>query len=69
MVKSHFIQLARDNIAELYDFHCFESTAEYLEFIESLLADNEYLVPIAEGVEGGVHGPNPTQRESKAANH
>jgi hypothetical protein len=67
-VKSHFIQSARDNIAELYDLHRIESAAERLEFIHSLLADNKYLVPIAERVEGGVHGPNPTQRESKAAN-
>jgi len=67
-VKSHFIQSARDNIAELYDLHRFESAAECLEFIDSLLADNKYLFPVAERVEGGVRGPNPTQRESKAAN-
>jgi len=67
-VKSHFIQLARDKIAEIYDLHSVESTAECLEFIDSLLADNKYLFPIAERVEGGVRGPNPTQRESKAAN-
>jgi len=67
-VKSHFIQSARDKIAELYDLHCFESAAERLEFIDSLLADNKYLFPVAEGVEGGVRGPNPMQRESKAAN-
>jgi len=67
-VKSHFIQSARDNIAELYDLHHFESAAEHLEFIDSLLADNKYLFPVAEHVEGGVHGPNPTQRESQADN-
>jgi len=67
-VKSHFIQSARDNIAELYDLHRFESTAERLEFIDSLLVDNKYLFTIAERVEGGVRGPNPTQRESKAVN-
>jgi len=67
-VKSHFIQSARDNIAELYDLHRFESNAERLEFIDSLLADNKYLFPLAERVEGGVRGPNPTQRVSKAAN-
>jgi hypothetical protein len=39
-VKSHFIQSARDNIAELYDLHRFESAAEHLEFIDSHLADN-----------------------------
>ena len=56
-VKSHFIQSVRDNIAELYDLHRFESAAERLEFIDSLLADNKYLFPIAECVEGGVCGP------------
>jgi len=67
-VKSHFIQSARENIAELYDLHRFESNAEHLEFIDSLLADDEYLFPLADRVEGGVCGPNPTQRVSKAAN-
>jgi hypothetical protein len=67
-VKSHFIQSARDNIAELYDLHRFESAAERLEFIDSLLADNKHLCRIAERVEGGVRSPNPMQRESKAAN-
>jgi len=68
MVKSHFIQSAQDIIAELYDLHSFESAAERLEFIDSLLADNNYVFPVAERVEGGVRGPKPTQRESKAAN-
>jgi len=68
MVKSQFIQSARDNIAEHYDLHQFESAAEHLEIIDSLLADNQYLFPITELVEGGVHGPNPMHRESKAAN-
>jgi len=67
-VKFHFIQSARDNSAEHYDLHCFESTTEDLEFIDSLLADNKYLFPVAERVEGGVRGPYPTQRESKADN-
>jgi len=67
-VKSHFIQSARDDIAELYDLHRFESAVDRLEFINSLLADNKYLFPVAEHVEGGVRGPNPTQRESKADN-
>jgi len=66
--KSHVIQSARDNIAELYDLHRFESTAELLEFVDSLLADNKYFFPIAERVEGFVRGANPTQRESKATN-
>jgi hypothetical protein len=66
-VKSHFIHSARDNIAELYNLHCFQSAAECLEFIDSLLADNKYLFPGAERVEGGVRSPNPIQRESKAA--
>jgi hypothetical protein len=67
-VKSHFIKSARDNIAELYDLHHFESATERLEFIDSLLAGNKDLFPIAERVEGGVHSPNPAQRESKAVN-
>ena len=65
-VKSHHIQSARENIAELYDLHRFESATEHLEFIDSLPADNKSLFQIAERVEGGVRGPNPTQRESKA---
>jgi len=67
-VKSHLIQSVRDNIAEHYDLHHFESAAEHLEFIDSLLADNKYLFPVPEGVEGGVCCSNPTQRGSKAAN-
>jgi len=67
-VQSRFIQSARDNIAEIYDLHRFESATEHLEFIDSLVADNKYLFPVAERVEGGVRGPNPTQRESKADN-
>jgi len=67
-VKSHFIQSARDNIPELYDLLRFESAAERLEFIDSLLADNKYLFPITECVEGGVHDTNATQRESNADN-
>ena len=43
MVEFHFIQSARDFIAELYDFHFFESDAECLEFIYSLLAENKNL--------------------------
>jgi hypothetical protein len=58
-VKSHLIQLGRDNIAEHYYLHCFESAAEHLEFIYSLLAANQYLCPVAEGVEGAVRGANP----------
>ena len=60
-VKSHFIQSVRDNIAELYDLHCFESAAEHLEFIDFHLADNKYFFPVEECVEGGVCGPNPIQ--------
>ena len=67
-IKSHFIQSATYNIAELYDLHCFESAAERLELIACLLAHNKYLFPVAERVEGSVRGTNPTQRESKAAN-
>jgi len=61
-VKSHFIQSARENIAEINDLHRFESAAEHLEFIHSILPDNKYLFPIAECVGGGVRGPDPTQR-------
>jgi hypothetical protein len=67
-IKSHFIQSVRDKIAELYDLHRLESAAERLEFIESLLANNKYLFPVAECVEGCVHSPNLTQRDSKADN-
>jgi hypothetical protein len=67
-VKSHFIQSARDNMAEIYDLHWFQSAVERLEFCQSLLADNKYRFPITEHVERGVCGPNPTQSESKAAN-
>jgi hypothetical protein len=67
-VQSHFIQSARDRIAELYVLHRFKSDPEHLEFIDSHLADNKYLFPVAEHVEGGVCGPNPTQTVSKAAN-
>jgi len=67
-VKSGFIQSARDNIVELYDLHPFESDAEHLEFIVSLLAYKKCLFAVAERVEGGVCGPNPMQRVLKAAN-
>jgi len=67
-VKSHSIQSARDNIAELYDLHRFGSNAERLEFIDSLLADNKYLFSVAQRVKGGGRSPNRTQRVSKAAN-
>ena len=67
-VISQFIRSARNNIAELYELHCFQSAAEHLEFIDSLLADNKYLSPVAECVEGGVRGPNPMLIQSKAAN-
>jgi len=67
-VKSHFIQSARDNIGELCDLHRFESAAERFEFIDSLLADNKCLFPVADRVEVGVRSANPTQRESKVAN-
>jgi len=67
-VISHFIQSARDIIAELYDLHHLESAAEHLEFIDSLLPDNKYLFPVVECVEGGECGPNPTQRKSTADN-
>jgi len=67
-VKSHSIQSTWDNMEELYDLHRFEYNAERLGFIESLLADNKYLVPVADIVVGGKRDPHPTQRVSKAAN-
>jgi hypothetical protein len=67
-VKTHFIQSVRDTIAEIYNLQLFESAAEHLEFIHSHRADNKYLFPVAERVEDGVRGPNPTPRESKADN-
>ena len=57
-----------DNIAELHNLPHFESATECLEFIDSLLADHKKLFPMAERVEGGVRGANPTQRVSKAGN-
>jgi hypothetical protein len=68
MVNSNLIQSVRDNIAVLYDRNRFVSAAECVEFIHSVLAENKYLFPVAERVEGGVRGPNATQRESKADN-
>jgi len=67
-VESHFIQSARDNIAELYDLHHFEFNEERLEFMDSLLAHNRYIFPVPDRVEGGVCGANPTHRVFKAAN-
>jgi hypothetical protein len=67
-VRSHVMQLERNIIVQLYDLYLFESDAEHLEFIDSLLADNMYRFAVAEHVEGGVRGPDPTQRVSKAAN-
>jgi len=67
-VKTHFVNSTRDNIAELNYLHHFESATESLEFIDSLLADNKYLFPVAERVEGGERGRNPTHRLMEAAN-
>jgi hypothetical protein len=61
-VKSRFIQSAWDNIAELYNIHHVQSDTEHLQLIDSFLADNKFHCPIAEHVDGGVHGPNPMQR-------
>jgi hypothetical protein len=49
----------------LDDLHSFESTTEHSEFIDSLLADNKYLFPVAEHVEGGVRSSNLMKRESR----
>ena len=62
------MQSARGNIAVLFDPPCVESNAEYMEFIDSLLADNKYVSPVVQRVEDGVWSPKQTQRVSKAAN-
>jgi len=67
MVKSQFSQWTKNNIGKLYYLHRFESDAELLEFIDSLLADNKYLLPVTEHVECGVRIPNQSQRLSTAA--
>jgi hypothetical protein len=67
-VKFRSIQSAQVNIAELYYLHRFESTAERLEFNDSLLADTKYLFAIAERVDGGLRSRNTTQRELKTVN-
>jgi hypothetical protein len=66
--QSHLIQSARNNIADRYDLHRFESAAERLQFLDSFLAENKYLFPVAECVEGRVCGPNSMQRELKTDN-
>jgi len=68
MVISHFIQSARDHISEYYDLHRIGSAVENLEFIHSLLAEIKYCFPVAEPVEGHVHGTNATQILSKIGN-
>jgi len=68
MVKSDCIQSARDNIAELYDYHWLESNAEDLKLVQPIMADNKYIFPVAEHVQGGELGPNPMLNKSKAAN-
>jgi hypothetical protein len=64
MVKVHYIQSARDNIAALEDLNRFQSTREKLKLIDSLLEDSKYLFPGAERVDVGVCSPNPTERKS-----
>jgi hypothetical protein len=59
-VTSHFIHSPRDNTAEFYHLHLFQFVAERLKFIDSRLAVNKDLFPVAEHVEGGVRGPNTT---------
>jgi hypothetical protein len=54
MVKFHCIQSAKNNIAELYHIHRFESAGEHLEFLDSLVPDHKYRFPIAEREDGGV---------------
>jgi len=67
-VKSHFIQSARDNIAEQYDRRRFESASEHVEYIDYLPPDIRYLCPVADHVGVGVCGPNAMQRVSKDGN-
>ena len=55
-------------MAELYNLHCFQSYAEHLEFIDSLLADKNYLFPVAGHMEGGILRPNPTQSRKLLTN-
>jgi hypothetical protein len=67
-VELYFIQAGRHNIAELYDLHSFESFVKFLQFTDCLQGDYKYLLPVAESVQGGVRGPNPTQRDLNAVN-
>jgi hypothetical protein len=64
MVKLHFIQSARDNIAALDDLNHFQSAPENLKLIDSLLENSKYLFPGAERVAVGGCRPNPTERKS-----
>ena len=66
--KFHSIPSTRESIRELYRLHHFQSEPEHLGFIDSHLANNKYLFPVAERVEDGVSGPNPMHRVSKSAN-
>lgn len=68
IVKLHFTQSARDNIAALDDLNDFQSTAANLKSIDSLLDDSKYLFPVADRVDGGVGSPNPTKRKSNGDN-
>jgi hypothetical protein len=56
------------NIAELHNLHRFISATERFEFIDSTLPDERYQFLVTECVEDCVHGRNPMQRESEAAN-
>jgi len=66
--KSNVIQSAMDGIAELYDLHHFETDAEHWKFIDFFWSHNKYLFTEAWREEGGICGPNTTQKESNAAN-
>jgi len=67
-VNFHFIQITRDNIAECTDVHSFESEAQHLEMIDSLLSDNKNCFRSAERIEDGACSSNTAQIESNAAN-
>jgi len=64
MVKLHFIESARDNIAALDDVNRVQSAPENLKLLDSLLEDSKYLFPGAERVDVGVCRPNQTERKS-----
>jgi len=55
-------------MADLYYFQSYESAAERLQFVDSLLVDNKHLFLVAVRGEGGVRGPNRMHGEANASN-